>query len=242
MIAGAPALSLLGAGVHIAAITGRWMRIGHGPYLGMYEIVSTYALFAVLALILVVLKVRGTRPIAVVVMPLVFLMTAGAMLPSKEAIPITGTLASWWLVIHVAFAKMATGSLIVAFAHGSVYLLRQREDARRFFVRMPRQEVLDDLAFRFASVGFIFLGIMIAAGAIWANESWGRYWSWDPIETWSLVTWLGYAGVLHARLTLGWRGGRFAWAMVLALPFALFAFLGVPLLYDSIHAFYVQGL
>lgn len=231
----------LGVVAHVVGIGGRWVRVGHGPYLGMYEIVSTYALFSVLALLIAVRKVRAVRPIAVAVMPIVFLMLAGAMLASKDGVPITGTLASWWLVVHVAFAKLATGSIVTAFAFSAVYLLRLREGMAERFSKMPRQEVLDDLAFRFVAVGFIFLGIMIAAGAIWANESWGRYWSWDPIETWSLVTWLLYAAILHARLTLGWRDKRFAWAVALALPFALFAFLGVPIVYDSIHAFYLKG-
>ncbi|MRR36421.1 c-type cytochrome biogenesis protein CcsB, partial [bacterium] len=103
------------------------------------------------------------------------------------------------------------------------------------------QEVLDDLQFRFVSVGFVFLGIMIAAGAIWANEAWGRYWAWDPIETWSLISWVVYAAYLHARLTLGWRGRRSALFAMLALPVVVFALIGVPLVYQSIHGAYLIG-
>lgn len=81
---------------------------------------------------------------------------------------------------------------------------------------------------------------MIVAGAIWANEAWGRYWAWDPIETWSLMTWLAYAAYLHSRLTLGWRGRRSAWFAVLALPLVVFTLVGVPLAYNSIHGAYIQ--
>jgi cytochrome c-type biogenesis protein CcsB len=107
--------------------------------------------------------------------------------------------------------------------------------------KLPRQEILDDLSFRFVGFGFIVLGMMIAAGAIWANEAWGRYWGWDPIETWSLVSWLVYAAYLHTRLTLGWKGRRSAWFGALALPIVLFALIGVPIVYNSIHGAYLSG-
>ena len=91
------------------------------------------------------------------------------------------------------------------------------------------------------AVGFIFLSIMIVAGAIWANEAWGRYWGWDPIETWSLISWVVYAGYLHANLTLGWKGTRCAWYAVLALPVMVFTLIGVPIAYQSIHGAYLTG-
>ncbi|MHB9002728.1 MAG: cytochrome c biogenesis protein CcsA, partial [Coriobacteriia bacterium] len=79
------------------------------------------------------------------------------------------------------------------------------------------------------------------AGAIWANEAWGRYWAWDPIETWSLISWVVYAAYLHARLTLAWRGRRSALFAMLALPVVVFALIGVPLVYRSIHGAYLIG-
>jgi ABC-type transport system involved in cytochrome c biogenesis permease subunit len=90
-------------------------------------------------------------------------------------------------------------------------------------------------------VGFIFLTVMIISGAIWANEAWGRYWGWDPIETWSLICWVLYAGYLHVRLTLGWSGRKAAWYAVIALPVVLFTLIGVPLIYRSIHGAYLTG-
>lgn len=229
---------------HLFAITVRWIRIGHGPYLGFYEVVSFLALLGVAMLVGVVYRYRGLAVAGAVVMPLSFLLIAGAMLAPSVAEPITPTLASWWLAIHVTFAKLTYAAFVTAFALAIVYLARNRLTAGRYadvFAKLPRQEVLDDLAFRFVGLGFIFLGIMIAAGAIWANEAWGRYWGWDPIETWSLISWLVYAAVLHARLTLGWRGRRFAWATVAALPIVVFALIGVPAVYKSIHGAYLLG-
>ncbi len=142
------------------------------------------------------------------------------------------------------FAKLCYGAFVAAFALAIVYLLRERGLSNRLgevLEKLPRQEYIDDLTFKFVGIGFIFLGIMIAAGAIWANDAWGRYWAWDPIETWSLIAWLIYAAVLHARLTLGWKGRRFAWAAVLALPIVVFALIGVPIVYNSIHGAYIAA-
>ncbi len=236
--------SLGGLLPHLAGIAVRWVRLGHGPYLGFYEVVSSYALMTVLAFGLLAIRFKALRTIGVVLMPLAFLALGGAMLAPKSDLGITGTLASWWLGIHVAFAKLSYGSFIAGLGLGVVYLLRSSTGAERWndrLTRLPEQDKVDDLTFKFVAVGFIFLGIMIAAGAIWANEAWGRYWSWDPIETWSLVSWLVYAIVLHLRLTMGWRGRRFAWAAIAAFPVMAFAAVGVVIVYNSIHGAYLIG-
>jgi cytochrome c-type biogenesis protein CcsB len=227
----------------VLAIVGRWVRVQHGPYLGFYEVISSYALLTIVAYLLVTLRYRGMRPVGIVVMPVAFLLLAGAMFADKSGMPITGTLASWWLAIHVTFAKLAYASFVMSFALAVVYLIRDRVTGTLAEVlsKLPRQDVIDDLSFKFVGIGFIFLGVMIAAGAIWANEAWGRYWGWDPIETWSLISWLVYAAYLHARLTLGWRGRRASWFAVVALPVLLFALMGVPIVYQSVHGAYLLG-
>lgn len=236
---------LVVAGVvpQLAAIAGRWIRVGHGPYLGFYEVISSYALCLILVYLLILWRYPTLSPLGIVVVPIAFLFLAGAMFTSRSGMDLTGSLASWWLAIHVTFAKLTYAAFLASFGLAVVYLVRDRATGAwaEVLAKLPRQEVIDDLVFRFIGVGFIFLGIMIAAGAIWANEAWGRYWGWDPIETWSLVSWLVYAGYLHARLTLGWRGRRSAWFAVLALPVVLFALIGVPIVYNSIHGAYLLG-
>lgn len=235
--------STLAAVVHAVAIAGRWVRIGHGPYLGFYEVVSSFAFVTVLVVALLVWRHRGLAPLGAIALPVSFLAIGAAMFAPKAELEITSRLASWWLAIHVTFAKLSYGAFIGAFALAVIFLVRERARGSigDMLAKLPRQTVLDDLCFRFVAVGFIFLGIMIGAGAIWANEAWGRYWAWDPIETWSLIAWLLYAAVLHARLTLSWRGRRFALIAAGALPFVLFALVGVPLVYQSIHGAYLQG-
>lgn len=226
---------------HTVAAVGRWVRVGHGPYLGFYEVVSSYALISVVALLLIVWRYRSLRIAGAVVMPVALLLLGASMLAPKAGLEITPRLASWWLVIHVAFAKLAYGSFIAGMVLGLVFVFRERlrGAAQTLAAKLPENDVLDDLMFRIVAMGFILLGVMIAAGAIWANEAWGRYWAWDPIETWSLISWLVYAALMHARLTLGWRGRKFAWAVVWALLVALFALIGVPFVYESIHAAYL---
>ena len=233
-------LSLAGLVPHAIAIGLRWAQTGHAPYLGFYEVVSSYAFAAVLALGVIAWIKPQMRVVGLAIMPVALLMIGGAMLAPKAALGMTPTLASYWLTIHVTFAKLSYSSFIAAFAIALVYLLRERRPD--LLATLPDQSTLDDLTFRFAAVGFIFLSVMIVAGAIWANEAWGRYWAWDPIETWSLISWIVYAGFLHTRLTLGWKGSRSAWFAVVALPVMVFTLIGVPLVYKSIHGAYLTGV
>jgi len=237
-------ISLAGMAPHIAATAVRWVRVGHAPFLGFYEVVSGLVLGAVLTLGLLLLRYPNLGPVGVIMMPLSFLMMGGAMLAPKSELAVTGKLASWWLTIHITFAKLSYAAFIAAFALSLLYLMREKWAEGRMadlLSKLPRQDVVDDLSFKLIGAGFIFLGVMIAAGAIWANEAWGRYWAWDPIETWSLISWLVYAVYLHTRLTMGWRGRKSAWIAVVALPDVVFALIGVPIVYSSIHGAYLTG-
>ena len=156
----------------------------------------------------------------------------------------TPMLASYWLFLHVAFANMAFAAFAASFGFAVVYLLRDgSKDGKwaRRLAKMPAQGVVDHYVARFALAGFLLWGIMIVSGAIWANESWGRYWSWDPIETWSLVVWLIYAVFLHLRFTRHWQGRRLAWYSVVAMPIALFCLIGIPTVYNTLHGGYIGG-
>jgi len=232
----------VGLASHAVAIGARWIRIGHGPYLGFYEVASLLAFLSVLGFLLLQWRYEGLRIGGVVCMPIAFLILGATLLVNSEAQAVTGSLASFWLVIHVLFANLAYGFYAAAFALASAYLLRDSRWAERYgsvLAKFPAQEELDSLTFRIVGAGFVFQGIMIASGSIWANQAWGSYWSWDAIETWSLLAWAIYAIYLHLTLTLGWRGRRAAWVIVIALPVILFSLLGVPIFYNSIHGAYL---
>jgi len=254
------ALLIAAAGIlpQIAALIWRWILIGHGPYIGFFEIITTLVLTAVIALLLLSLYRRALMLVGVVVMPLSFLILGGTMLTPKSALPIPPSMASFWLIVHVVFAQLSFTAFFVAFALGIFYLIRDWRDRKQkaapvenehtdsstsslsLWAKLPKQSALDNLIFRLAAVGFILWTIMIIAGAIWADKSWGRYWSWDPIETWSLVAWIVYALFMHLRLTMHWKGKKSVVYVVVAMLVVAFAFVGVPFVYNSIHAAYLS--
>lgn len=241
----AVSVSALGLLPQTLALGVRWARLGHGPYIGYYEVANalvwcTVVLFAVAAW-------RNPRLSAVGlgILPVATLMLGGAMLASKADFPITAALASYWLLIHVFFANVSFAAFAASFGLAVAFIVRQRSRdgkwARRL-ERLPPQGSIDDLMTRFVLAGFLLWGVMIVSGAIWANESWGRYWSWDPIETWSLIVWIIYAVYLHLRLTLHWRGERLAWFAIVAMPIALFCLVGIPTVFNTIHGGYIGGV
>lgn len=236
-------LAAVGLAAHATAIALRWIRIGHGPFLGYYEVASLFAFMSVAAFLLLVWRSRALAVAGVAVMPIAFLIMGGTLLVNNEAQMVTGSLASFWLVIHVIFANLAFGAYVASFALAVAFLMKDAgvgHSWQKLLDRFPEQDALDALTYRFVGAGFVFQTIMIASGAIWANEAWGRYWGWDPVETWSLISWAIYAIYLHLTLTLGWRGRKAAWVAVAALPIIAFSALGVPIAYDSIHGAYLK--
>jgi len=145
------------------------------------------------------------------------------------------TYENYWLWVHVAVGKVFLGMCLVATGLAGVLLLRRIGALAGLFAGLPDSRVLDALAWRFVAVAFVFESLMLIAGAVWAQDAWGRYWDWDPLETWSFVTWLVLAIVLHARLTynlplwLGWS------AILVVFALAFLTFFGVPFVSVSPH-------
>lgn len=229
----------IGLVFQVVSLGVRWQRVGHGPYLGFYEVASALVLFAVAAFVVAAWRNPRLAGAGVGIMPVALLLLGGAMLAQKTAMPITAKLASWWLFVHVMFANLAFGAFALSFGCAIVYVVRVRSKSGKWekrFEKLPAQDVLENVTVRFVLLGFLFWAIMIATGSIWANEAWGRYWSWDPIETWSLVVWIFYAIYLHLRFTLKWHGEKLAWYAIVAMPMALFALIGIPLAFNTPHA------
>lgn len=236
--------SALGLAPQTAAIVVRWVRVGHGPFVGYYEVTNWMILFVVAFFVVIALRNRRLSALGIGVMPVAVLLLGAAMFTPLAGLPMTPNLASYWLFIHVTFANLAFAAFVASFALAMAYVIRERGAEGRWakgLGRLPAQGVVDELTTRFVLAGFLFWTIMIVSGAIWANQAWGRYWGWDPIETWSLVVWLVYAVYLHARFTLRWRGSRLAWFAISAMPVALFALLGIPLVFHTAHGGYIGG-
>lgn len=146
--------------------------------------------------------------------------------------PLMPALKSNWLLIHVMTAFLGYASFTVAFGAALLYLVQEKVPRPS----LPALPLLDRLLYRATMLGFLLLTFGILTGAVWAETAWGRYWSWDPKETWSLITWLIYAALLHARLLKGWHGKRIAWLAVLGFLAVIFTYLGVNYL-PSLHAY-----
>lgn len=217
----------------------RWVRVGHGPYLGFYEVTAALVLFVVATFVFVAWRQPRLASAGIGVMPVALLLLGGAMLAQGTEVPMTAKLTSFWLAIHVVFANLAFGSFVVSFGLAIAYIARERSVSGKWaqrFEKLPAQDALENLTVRYVLVGFFFWGIMIITGAIWANEAWGRYWGWDPVETWSLIVWIIYAVYLHLRYTLRWDGQRLAWVAILAMPLSLFTLIGIPAVFNTTHA------
>lgn len=240
-------LVLLAVGMvfHTAAIAARYQAQGHLPWAGDYENGLMGGWFVVLGTLYVAWRQKGLEGIAVGTVPLTLLMMGFGVMRNPSLGPMAASLKTFWLYIHVYFAWLAYGAFTLALGAGVVYLLKERDSARpvqnNVYLKFPSLERLDELIFRFIVFGFITDAVMIAAGAIWAKDLWGNYWSWDPVETWSLVSWLFYGVIIHLRVTMGWRGRRIAWLAIFAIIGMIITFFGVTFVVESsLHIFNVR--
>ena len=227
---------LLAFVVHTGLIAWRWIETGHVPTIGNFEnaLAGSWFIVAMTAWV-----ARGGRyPLLEAgALPLALVILGGGALSDTQPRPMVAALQSFWLYIHIFFAWLAYGAYSVACGAGIVYLSKSRRGRETPADDLAR---LDELMFRTTAFGFITDAIMIAAGSIWAKSLWGSYWSWDPVETWSLLSWLIYGFALHLRVTMSWRGRRLAWVLVFAIVGVLISFWGVNVVMEgSSHVFNV---
>jgi len=229
-------IALGGFAAHTAIIASRWIAVGHPPVLMRYENNLAGTWFVMLMLILVNRWFKSSKILALVVIPIILIMLGQGFMARPITEPLTPNFKSWWLWVHVIFAWFAYGSFAVGSGLGIVYILKGRaKDVKtKVWTLFPELDLLDDIILRFVSFGFIAQTMMLISGSIWANSLWGSYWSWDPLETWSLVTWLTYGVIIHFRLTLGWKGNRIAWLVIAALLTEIITFYGISLI-TTIH-------
>ncbi len=220
------AASLLGFGFHTAAIAARWIVTGHPPVMATYENALMGTWVMMLTYIIMSRVFPPAKAFGVAVLPLALLILGNGVQTGGVLRPLEPPYRSPWLYIHVLFAWFAFGSFVTAFATGGMYLLKTRS-SKGVLSRLPELKVLDELSLRLILFGFFAMAVTIVCGAIWARSLWGRYWGWDPVETWSLISWLIYGLNLHLRITMGWRGKRAAWLAIVSLVGVGCLFFGV---------------
>lgn len=231
---------LAGVVLHAVGFAARYAAAGYTPVTNLFESLSFFAL--TIAAVFLVVEVRyNLRVLGSFVAPLAFVFSVlSAFLPGEIA-ELAPALNSYWLPIHVLLLFVGDAIFAVAFGAGVMYLLQEKQVKRKkmgaIFRRLPSLDVLDEINYRCLTVGFPLLTLGIITGSIWAEYAWGSYWSWDPKETWSLITWLLYAALLHGRLTVGWRGRKAAILAIAGFCAVLFTFLGVNLLLPGLHTY-----
>lgn len=229
--------ALAGLGVHAVALALRWYGTGHGPYLTSYEVLSSNA-FAAMALYQVLARrsVRA-RILAMLLYPAVLLVLGIGVYAGPEVRMLPPTFTGVWLVLHVCFYFVAFAAALVSLAYGLAHVAGATALVARF-PALSEGPALDRESYRFAGLTFAFWGVGMLTGAIWAYYSWGRFWGWDPVETWSLVTWFVYGIYLHARRFYGLKGRRAAALLLVGFVLAIGSLFFTSLLTTSLHSEY----
>lgn len=226
--------------LHAAGFALRYSTAGYTPVTNLFESLSFFA-FSIAGVFLAVEVRYNLRTLGAFVAPLAFAFSIFAAFLPGEVAGLSPALDSWWLPVHVVLLFVGDAVFTVAFGAAIMYLLQEKQVKRKkmgaLFRRLPSLDVLDEINYRCLTIGFPLLTMGIITGSIWAEYAWGSYWSWDPKETWSLITWLLYAALLHGRLTVGWRGRKAAIFAIIGFAALLFTFLGVNLLLPGLHSY-----
>jgi cytochrome c-type biogenesis protein CcsB len=238
----AVALTMTAVGLHAAAILARGLEAGRAPWGNMYEYATGVALAAAVGWLVMTrrqpVRSLGTWVIGAVLLTLGLSVTV-LYAPADELVP---ALNSYWLVIHVAAAIIAGGVFTVGAAASLLYLVRTRADRRGRADRglaagLPPATALDKITYASTLFAFPVWTFAVIAGAIWAEDAWGRYWGWDPKETWAFITWVLYAAYLHAGATAGWRGRRAQLLALAGYASFIFNFFGVNIWITGLHSY-----
>jgi cytochrome c-type biogenesis protein CcsB len=243
----AMALAVIGVTAHTAAVVTRGLAVHRAPWGNMYEFVTALTCIAAIFFLFVMIRYRawslgvfvmGAVVIALGLAETIIYTAAGQLVPALQ---------SYWLSIHVTAMTLATGIFFVAAVLGVVYLAVNRYNRRvaaglaapgnGIVHRLPSTEQLDRLTYRTVVFGFPLWTFGVIAGAIWADQAWGRYWGWDPVETWAFITWVLYAAYLHARATAGWRGRRAHYIQLLGFTSLMFNILVVQVFIAGLHSY-----
>jgi cytochrome c-type biogenesis protein CcsB len=237
----------VGLAAHVSGVITRGLAVHRIPWGDMYEFVTALTCVAVIFFLGLMIRykayylglfVMGAVVIALGLAQTVIYTAAGPLVPALQ---------SYWLSIHVTAMTVATGTYFVAAVLGLVYLFTARQ-ARLAAVggsaastgimrKLPAPDVLDRLAYRTVMFAFPIWTFGIIAGAIWADQAWGRYWGWDPTETWAFITWVVYACFLHARATAGWRGKKAQIIQLIGFGCLIFNLVGVSLFVTGLHSY-----
>lgn len=236
------AITVVAAASHVLGVVLRGVAAARPPWGNMYEFVTSSLAMAVVIYLVLALR-SGMRWLG---LPVTLLAAVGQGLAVTvfyvEVAPLVPALHSVWFIIHIVAAALAGAAFNVGGLAAVLYLLKDRAESGQgkggyLAGKLPAAARIDTVSYRFHAFAFPLWTFAVAAGAVWAQYAWGRFWGWDPKETWSLVTWIVYAGYLHARATAGWKGRKAAYVALIGLATFWFNFVGVNLLLSGLHSY-----
>ena len=228
--------ALLGFIPRVVAIAMRWTATGITPFIDISESLTLGSFMAVLIFLIFQFSSKRVRPLGVLVIPVVFVLMGWAGTLMKEvAATLAPALQSGWIWVHIVGASAGFASVLIAAGLGLFYLLKERKSGG-IYDKLPDLATLDMFSYRFVAGGFILYGLMMISGCFWSNQVKGSYWGWDPVEVWSLVSWLTYGIYLHLRVTFGWRGRKLAWYSLIALFAMIVSYWGIPFSVETFHS------
>ena len=240
-------LSAVGILAHLVAVVTRGFAVHRAPWGNMYEFVTALTCVAAIFFCYVLVRYRAWALGVFVMGSVVLALGLAETVIYTAAGPLVPALQSYWLSIHVTAMTLATGIFFVAAVLGIMYLVTERYRSRvaagkaqpgnGLLARLPASAQLDKLTYRTVVFGFPVWTFGVIAGAIWADQAWGRYWGWDPVETWAFITWVLYATYLHARATAGWRGRRAHYIQLLGFASLTINMLVVQVFITGMHSY-----
>jgi cytochrome c-type biogenesis protein CcsB len=235
------ALTIIGFLLSVAGVITRALAADRAPWGNMFEFTITAMVFIVGVYLIMVWR-AGVRWLGLPVTLLAAIGNGLAVTVFYVAVaPLVPALHSVWFLIHIVAAAISGAAFNVGGVMSILYLIKKRAEDRDtvhgYLERLPSSRKIDLIAYRFLAFAFPLWTFTVVAGAIWAEYAWGRYWGWDPKETWALVTWVIYAGYLHARSTAGWRGTRAAVIAIIGLASFWFNFVGINLFVSGLHSY-----
>ncbi len=228
--------ALAGFFPHVTVIAMRWSATGISPFISTSESL-TLGVFMTVSLFLVFqFMTRKIQLLGVLVMPVAFVLLGWAGTLMKEvAATLAPALQSGWIWVHIVGASGGFASVLIAAGLGLLYLLKERNSGG-IYEKLPDLQIMDNLSYRYVAGGFIMYSLMMVSGCFWSNQVKGNYWGWDPVEVWSLISWLTYGIYLHLRSTFGWRGRKLAWYTLIALIAMIVSYWGIPFTVETFHS------
>ncbi|PZR96690.1 MAG: c-type cytochrome biogenesis protein CcsB [Candidatus Nephthysia bennettiae] len=243
-------LTVLGVLVHGASVAVRAIAVDAVPWSNMYEFASVAGLVGVIAFVAVLWKAPQLRHLGgFILLPVILMMFLAGTVLYSQAQPLVPALQSYWLAIHVTLISVAEGALMTSAVLTVLFLVRDRYErlsrkpsariggVTKFGARLPAAATLDKAAYRVVAFSFPLYTVAVICGAIWAEAAWGRYWGWDPKETWAFIVWVVYACYLHARATAGWKGRSAAYVNLAGFFAITFNFLIVNIVVSGLHSY-----